>query len=781
HLEALEKYDAQLNELVETIAGMIPAIELVKGLAKATLSRTVIAMLDLIEDISLFILNSTPRGSLERAWRSLVSSEVHDKTQAYITKFKALRSEFNTMVGVQQLVESTKEHQAAEVERQATEAKRMNAVLRKLKPVYLASYDPEQQCIPETRTEIIDDLAVWTQHRDSEPSFAWMSGQAGLGKSSIATSLCLRLNGQNVRAASFFCKRDSPELRDPRNVLTTIVYGLALQWHAYRSVVVDAMNQDPEFHSRHLQPLYDLLVAKPLDWIQQEHSPAEPFVVVVDALDECGDKDTRRQLLTCLRNLSQVGHRIKVLVTSRPDPDVKGFFEGDDMTWFAEYDVRRYNAAADIRLYVRNQLNDLARKEGWPEGAVDQLAFRADGLFIWARTACRFIVDGLDSFQRLEKVLSGSQLADIDSLYATAIMNSMPDAAEDNKAHVLRCLGAVVVTATRSPLSISHLASLLHGRIARSLLERVAQGLSSVLYMDQKLGDAIRIYHPSFMDYLTNRDRSKELWVDLEQQNTILAECCLDVMLGNLRFNICGLETSYGFNSDVPDLTSRVEAQIPGHLSYSCLYWSSHVASAQPSTLEERLAKLLFGRELMYWMEVLSLLGGLSTGPASLLEFAQCQVSEGLPDYRAVANDAYRFMLSFYDSISKSAPHLYISALAFAPVGSMIARRMRPCFPNLLSVMEGAEKDWTPCLRTISASSAVWSVIVSLDGRRIISGCADGAVQVWDAGTGDTILGPLQGHSGEVNSVALSPDSRWIASGADDETIRVWDAQTGDA
>ncbi|KAG8775246.1 hypothetical protein FRC12_001594 [Ceratobasidium sp. 428] len=421
----------------------------------------------------------------------------------------------------------------------------------------------------------------------------------------------------------------------------------------------------------------------------------------------------------------------------------------------------------------------MTRLQNWPSDAIDRISYRASGLFIWARTACKFIMNGFDRLERLELVLAGSRMADIDSLYTTAIKVSILDSAGDNMNYLRQCLGAVVVTATRTPLSASNLALLLHGQISQNVLERVLLCLTSVLYVDEKLNDAIRISHPSFMDFVTDRSRSGDLCIDLTEQNTIVAERCLSIMAESLRFNICELETSDLFNSDVQNLESRVLVTIRPHLSYSCLYWSSHVVDAQVLILGEGLRRFLFGKELIYWIEALSLLGKLSTAPASLLGLMACLTSNVVQDCRAVANDAYRFVLSFYDAILKSTPHLYISALAFAPSSSGIAQRMRRLFPKLLVITQGAEQEWTPCLRSVWVSSDVTCAVFSPDSRRIVSGSADGKVRVWDAETGDAELEPMVGHSDGVSSVAFSPNGRWIVSGSNDKTIPLWNSETG--
>ncbi|KAG8707874.1 hypothetical protein FRC09_001564 [Ceratobasidium sp. 395] len=759
-LEQQEKQDAKLDELVENIAGMIPSVESIKGVADEDLSRTVIAMLNLIEDVSVFILGFRSLGSIERAMRAMISSESEEQIDAYTARFRGLREQFDTRVNVQAL--------------RADELERMNARLR---PVSQARYNPDQQCITGTRLGITNEISTWAQQPNADARLAWVHGPAGFGKSSIATSVCMSLDDGPL-GASFFCKRDNPELRDPRRVLTTIAYQLAIRWKPYRNAVMAAIREDPELHTHHFQALYDALLGSPLRMLSKQDRGT--LVLVVDALDECGDPTTRKPLLRCLQDLSQLTHFLRVVITSRPDRDIQEFFAHEKTCRFVEFNVLEYDASDDIRVFVRNRLGHMVDTQDLPADAADQVAHRASGLFIWARTACAFITEGIDKRKYLDLVLFGTKLADIDSLYTMAIGASLPDAEGDNKACMLELLGAVVATATRTPLSVANLALLLRGRSPR-VLEGVLSRLLSVLYVDHNRDDAVRVFHPSFMDYLTDRNRSKGWYVDLDEHNTTLAKCCLETMTDYLTFNICGLETSDLFNSDVRDLDVRIGTAIRPHMSYSCLYWSSHVTNAQIDSLDRHLRRFLFGRELLYWIEALSLLGKLNATPASLLELMNCHLPNDMEDCRETANDVYRFVLSFYDAISASTPHLYVSALAFAPCNSGIIQRMRSHFPNLLTIAEGTEKEWTPCLRTISVSSGTRSTAYSPDSRRIVSGSRDGTVRIWDAETGDTVLDPLIGHSGEVLSVAFSPDGHWIVSGSEDETIRLWDAEAGRA
>ncbi len=68
---------------------------------------------------------------------------------------------------------------------------------------------------------------------------------------------------------------------------------------------------------------------------------------------------------------------------------------------------------------------------------------------------------------------------------------------------------------------------------------------------------------------------------------------------------------------------------------------------------------------------------------------------------------------------------------------------------------------------------AVLALAVSADGKRFLSGGADGSVKLWSVSEG-TVLASLAGHQGAVNAVAFTPDGRGAVSGGADRTVRLW-------
>lgn len=74
-------------------------------------------------------------------------------------------------------------------------------------------------------------------------------------------------------------------------------------------------------------------------------------------------------------------------------------------------------------------------------------------------------------------------------------------------------------------------------------------------------------------------------------------------------------------------------------------------------------------------------------------------------------------------------------------------------------------------------SDSVWSLILSPDGKTLISGSADQTIKVWNVETGE-VLNTLFGHTDVVRSLALAPDGKTLISGSGDRTIKIWDLQT---
>ncbi|KAG8737856.1 hypothetical protein FRC10_007588 [Ceratobasidium sp. 414] len=777
-LEAQEQCDTSVENLIDGLASILPHVEAVKRAAKLPqLQGTVANLIHLVEDASRFIIGYKLDGGAVQTLKALAGSTAQEQVDSLVKKLEALTGEFDRGVNVQVL--------------QTVDTSAHRILLNDLKPVGQAKYDPARACMPRTREELIKEVLDWCK-RPSSPDLPapterlmWVHGHAGLGKSAVATSVCQALDDDKLLAASFFCKRDDPERRDPQRVLASLIHGLAVHCLSYGNEVVKALQEDISLCSSPVQTQYDKLVRDVLG-SPSLACPSGCLVIVVDALDECGDQSTRERLLAYLLRMSQLVTWLRIVVTSRPDKGIEETFDQADTAAFSSRDVYQYNASNDIHTFIQTRLAKSKNARLLPEDTGDRLTEHADGLFIWAQTACQFVLSSHNPRDRLRAILAadggpGQLTSALDSLYATAIQASIGDGGEDDERLVQQCLGAIIVCSTRMPLSVVALSALLGDRIQLDVMQSVVDSLGSVLYTDHSQGDTVRVYHPSFADYMTTPARSGVHCVNLQEQNTVLAVSCMQTMKAELRFNICGLETSYLPNRDVPNLAARVEASVSQQLEYSCLYWTSHLVQAEkgPETTSDGslLGELVTGPEILYWIEVLSLANKLHTWSAGMQHLKDRCRETVLYDH---VKDVDRFVQTFYDAIVESAPHLPVLCVAVPPGGRRIVsgsgRDLRIWDANTGVAIGDA---------LIGHSEVVTAVAFSPNGRLIALGSLNGTVRLWNVNTGtplgDPLRDPLAGHSGLVLSITFSPDGHRIASGSVDKTLRVWNVNEGSA
>jgi WD40 repeat protein/serine/threonine protein kinase len=82
---------------------------------------------------------------------------------------------------------------------------------------------------------------------------------------------------------------------------------------------------------------------------------------------------------------------------------------------------------------------------------------------------------------------------------------------------------------------------------------------------------------------------------------------------------------------------------------------------------------------------------------------------------------------------------------------------------------------------TVSADSAAWSKGAASNasgGLGIVTVSAGNAARVWDARSGETLIGPMA-HASRIQSVQFSPDGNQVLTASWDNTARLWDARTG--
>jgi hypothetical protein len=172
-----------------------------------------------------------------------------------------------------------------------------------------------------------------------------------------------------------------------------------------------------------------------------ETSPT--IVIVIDALDKCGgpkveeDVDLILQLLAKAKDLAKV--RLRVCITSRPESYIwKSFGDVRNCVYYLDlHDIDKRLVNNNISAFLKHELKEIQKKHLLPanwlgEKDIVSLIRRADSLFIYAATACRFIrCPNLRIMQkRLLSILNSktdrtSFTQDLDHMYTQIVKQSI--------------------------------------------------------------------------------------------------------------------------------------------------------------------------------------------------------------------------------------------------------------------------------------------------------------------------------------------------------------------
>jgi hypothetical protein len=440
--------------------------------------------------------------------------------------------------------------------------------------------------------------------------FFWLHGVAGCGKSTVAQSIVEQMTSQR-RCVSFFFDASRQTEAGPSFLFGTISRDLADLNEGWKASLVRAIQSSVKVReSSTVKTQFEnlmLLPAKEVDMIGA-------ILIVIDALDECGSQDQRAMLLQILSRLEELPTSFRFLITSRPERDITIAFSKQRWIKASNLDQpEELSTNDDIHQFVRNRLKDVPELEGKPiDKFAHQISARSGGLFQWAATACKYINGdgkvGCDPIGRLGEVLTSVSFDGLDGLYGSILDRLcafQPGDRIESLYHII--MGRVL--SLQEPLSLAALSELWFDEEDKEQAKSILSPLGSLLRGVSTLDEPIHPLHASFPDFLKDKMRSSKFWVDIDRQATMVSAASLREMQKLLRFNMCGLETSYVFNHAIKDLDYRVKHCIPSHLSYACCFWVDHLHTITPTKQWCDRLYIFMRHYFLFWLESLSLLG----------------------------------------------------------------------------------------------------------------------------------------------------------------------------
>ncbi|KAJ3015635.1 UNVERIFIED_CONTAM: hypothetical protein HDU68_012634, partial [Siphonaria sp. JEL0065] len=683
---------------------------------------------------------------------------------------------------------------------------------------------------PGTRVELLKALKGSVEN--GAHGITWLRAVAGTGKSVISGCVANLLSThKDWLLVSFFCLHSD----DRKNSVSAMIQNLAFQIAEKNPDFCKLLRQsldavDFKNENTHVRDVLDCFITTPFaNW-----NIETPIVIVIDALDELVDKSGKDVSLTLDRfqSITKMSAAVKFFVTSRPEVNTEKEID------FQKFDVNSDTNKDNIRVFTLDRLADLVNALGEDvsnlglDPLIEKLVKRSAGLFIWITLVLgnvsptetfhtseddvkKVLGDTLsasdtpakETVDQLLKRLESSASLDLKSLYCRALWRAYPTdtLVSDFKSAIGVLLLAPVPLSTKT---IGEITAKFPdtAKMIWTQVDKAFKTLQSLVKAgeDRKLS----VIHKTVSEYLMDischsscvgratcksqdcchKQAITRFQIDFDKVSLAMAHATLTIMDQKLSQNMA-----------IPKLDGAIKyvgQTFPGVLSesleYAVLYWSKHSVAAfsnasitDQNQLLESLLQFCQTKLPMY-LEAVLLLGQLNSvvGVANsvvdcleaLVKFNGTTAANQVSLIRGYLTDLKFIAFNFRPQLLTSPLQVYRHALIAVPHETLYYKNYSDLAPTGARLTMGHEWDWGP-LTLYGHSDALRSVVLSADGKTVVSGSSDTTVKLWDVRTGECIC-TLKGHVRSVRAVAISMDST-VISGSTDNTIKLWDTRTG--
>ncbi|KAF9443347.1 hypothetical protein P691DRAFT_679752, partial [Macrolepiota fuliginosa MF-IS2] len=420
--------------------------------------------------------------------------------------------------------------------------------------------DPPPKCHPGTHLKIGRKLETWLDDLGRERNMMWLRSPAGTGKSAIAQTFAEHCYDRRRLGAAFFFSR--PNNRDqPKTVIPTLAYQLAVHCHSFSAALTKQLAGDPQLITKAPHVQLRKLIIKPL-LILQTHKHKhieEPFMIIIDGLDECEGERAQFEFVSMI---NEAAHMINEaaqlknlpllwLICSRPEAHLQYTFSGVAYCDHEELllddesrgDVNRY--LHDELARIKDEYTDIP-PPSWPsKDQLDELSGSASGLFVFASTGVKYIGDPAyaNPVNQLKRLLSflkhadatgtNNPLARLDLLY-TQILTDVPEEIFPTTQRVL----AYLIVAARIRLPTAQvLCNFLCIDISASYSAlRKLHSVIAVPAPEHAPKTPLHVHHASFQDFLSDPSRSGKFAIEEQKVSVDIVKSVLKTDYRDARF-----------------------------------------------------------------------------------------------------------------------------------------------------------------------------------------------------------------------------------------------------
>ena len=166
-----------------------------------------------------------------------------------------------------------------------------------------------------TRQWFFDELSSW--FNDDESRVMILTAGPGIGKSVLFAKICEMYKQYGELAACHFCDFKKSDYSNPRRILQSLASQMCENIDGFREKLNEVLKRE---HSREsLSDAFRVLLEDPLHGLNR----TEPTLLVIDALDESKTEVRNEFLELIAEEFEKLPTWIKILISSRPELQVK--------------------------------------------------------------------------------------------------------------------------------------------------------------------------------------------------------------------------------------------------------------------------------------------------------------------------------------------------------------------------------------------------------------------------------------------------------------------------
>jgi hypothetical protein len=447
------------------------------------------------------------------------------------------------------------------------------------------------------------------QH-DADMGLLWIKGGPGKGKTMMTIGISERIlsaSDNPVLVTYFFCQNVDSQLNTVAAILKGLIIRLSSQHGDLRVLLQSRWDSKAEQFAEDMnvwQTLWDVFLE-----MLNRCSPRKVYVVI-DALDECEDKEDLEDFLgrVVRRGLRQP--RVKWLLTSRPLESAKQkLLTGSDQVGLS-LELNSEHVARGVQAYIAARVLELGRGKDYGHDLSmkleAKLTLKAEATFLWVSLVCKEleVVPVKMALSTLGGVPKG-----LVPLYQRAFQQLNGSREYEACKHILR----VLMLAYR-PLRVSELGGLTNNTKGEEAVRRLIHRCSSFV---QSRNNSVEFVHQSARDYLGGKDGQSPLDSPSPYGHFELAMSCLSHLNRRLKVNLLDLPNPDSTWPSSNSLADGKAQKLLESLNYAATFWIQHLEDAQYSEVHQgmfakgEVVSDFLHSKFLEWLECLALLGRL--------------------------------------------------------------------------------------------------------------------------------------------------------------------------